>query len=104
MVFFFLSHSPSDLSDALLENSSMAQAYREEGRMGSYQNTPGFQSTRSEGETARRLASFGEELQKSLGGVGLEGLFIPFPLSSLDKNFRNPGRPLACRVVQRPTL
>lgn len=59
---------------------------------------------RAPGEAARRKASFGEEIQKSSGGVGLEGLFTPLPLSSLNTNSRNPGGPLLCVVVQRPTL
>lgn len=62
-----------------------------------------FQSTRSEGEASRRKTSFGEAIQKSCGGVGIEGLFTPLPLNSLNRNFINSG-PLVFGVVQRPIL
>lgn len=48
-----------------------------------------------------------EKRSRGLGvGWGLRGCSHPFPLSSLNTNFRNPAGPLpgGSRVVQRPTL
>lgn len=72
--------------------------------MGSHQKAPGFSEHQELEGGTRTKTSFGEAIQKSCGGVGLEGLFTPLHLSSLNTNFRNPGGPLVCGVVQRPTL